>query len=256
MAKKEKEYKLPNPKKRQPFYAVLKVLMRWVFKKPEILNLAGEIEDKSIILANHSAKSGPPSLDLYFPKKAAKWGAYQMFGNYASRKAYLRDVLYIQKCGKKAGLWTSFKASVLAVVNLWAYKGIWALPSYPDGRFGKTLRYSKQMLDKNVPVMLFPENSNDGYKEVLTDFFPGFVMLAEKYFRAEGVDLPVYPVYYSIPKRFMVIGKPLYVQDFVKEGLDRYQIAAKYCEAVNELYFDYVKEYQPKGQKTEKSVQA
>ena len=140
---------------------------------------------------------------------------------------------------------TSLKSSVIAVVNLWAYKGMWAMPSYPDGRFAKTLRYSKAMLDQNVPVMLFPENSNEGYKEVLTEFFPGFVMLAEKYFRATGEDLPVYPVYYSVPKRLMVIGEPLYVQEFVKQGLDRYQIAAKYCEAVNQLYFDHVQNYEP-----------
>ena len=120
------------------------------------------------------------------------------------------------------------------------------MPSYPDARFFKTLRYSKQMLEQNVPVMIFPENSNEGSKEVLTEFFPGFVMLAEKYFRATGEDLPVYPVYYSIPKRLMVIGKPLYVQEFVKQGLNKFQIAAKFCEAVNQLYFDYVKDYQPK----------
>ena len=247
MSQKEKKYKIPQPKKKLPLYAFIKaVLIKRIYKKPEIINLAGEIADKSIVVSNHSAKSGPPCLDCYFPKKTAKWGAYQMFGNFASRKAYLRDILYIKKCGKKPGFGTSFKASVMGLLNPIVYKGMWMMPSYPDARFFKTLRYSKQMLDQNVPVMIFPENSNEGYKEVLTEFFPGFVMLAEKYFRATGEDLPVYPVYYSIPKRLMVIGKPLYVQEFVKQGLNKFQIAAKFCEAVNQLYFDYVKDYQPK----------
>jgi hypothetical protein len=65
-------------------------------------------------------------------------------------------------------------------------------------------------------------------------------MLAEKYYRATGEDVPVYPVYYSVKKHIMVIAKPMFVQDFVKEGLDRYQIAEKYCQAVNALYFEYV----------------
>ncbi|MBQ4268518.1 MAG: hypothetical protein IJB97_02580 [Clostridia bacterium] len=238
MAKKQKEFKMFS--RIQPVYKPFRVIMRMIFKKPQIINLAGEIPDKCIILANHSAKSGPPCLDLYFPKKTAKWGAYQMFGNYQSRKAYLRDILYIQKCGKKPGFKTSFISSILAVFNPMVYKGMWMMPTYPDGRFATTLRNSAKVLDANIPVMIFPENSNNGYKDVLTEFFPGFVMLAEKYYRSTGEDVPVYPVYYSIKKRIMVIGKPMYVQDMVKEGLDRYQIAEKYCQAVNALYFEYV----------------
>ncbi|MBQ7879739.1 MAG: hypothetical protein IJ317_03720 [Clostridia bacterium] len=238
MAKKQKEFKVFS--RRQPIYKPFRVIMRLIFKKPQVINLAGEIPDKCIVLANHSAKSGPPCLDLYFPKKTAKWGAYQMFGNYQSRKAYLRDILYIQKCGKKPGFKTSFIASVLAVFNPMVYKGMWMMPTYPDGRFATTLRNSAKVLDANIPVMVFPENSNEGYKDVLTEFFPGFVMLAEKYYRATGEDVPVYPVYYSIKKRIMIIGKPMFVQDMVKEGLDRYQIAEKYCQAVNALYFEYV----------------
>ena len=238
MAKKQKEFKVFS--RRQPIYKPFRVIMRLIFKKPQVINLAGEIPDKCIVLANHSAKSGPPCLDLYFPKKTAKWGAYQMFGNYQSRKAYLRDILYIQKCGKKPGFKTSFIASVLAVFNPMVYKGMWMMPTYPDGRFATTLRNSAKVLDANIPVMVFPENSNEGYKDVLTEFFPGFVMLAEKYYRATGEDVPVYPVYYSIKKRIMIIGKPMFVQDMVKEGLNRYQIAEKYCQAVNALYFEYV----------------
>lgn len=224
----------------QPVYKPFRLIMRLIFKKPKIINLAGEIADKSIVLANHSAKSGPPSLDLYFPKKTAKWGAHEMFENYSTRKAYLRDILYIKKCGKKPGFKTSFISSILAVLNPLVYKGMWMLPTYPDGRLSKTLRYSAKVLDANIPVMIFPENSNDGYKDVLTEFFPGFVMLAEKYYRATGEDLPVYPVYYSIKKHIMVIDKPLFVQDMVKQGLDRYQIAEKFCEKVNSLYYQYV----------------
>ncbi|MBQ4053513.1 MAG: hypothetical protein IJD33_04155, partial [Clostridia bacterium] len=122
-------------------------------------------------------------------------------------------------------------------------------PTYQDGRFATTLRNSVEVLDADMSVMIYPENSNEGYKDVLTEFFPGFVMLAEKYYRQKGEDVPVYPVYYSIKKRIMVIGKPLYVQDMVKEGLDRYQIAQRYCDAVNQLYFDYVQNAPEKSRK-------
>ena len=237
MSSKKKEFKIPSRK--QPIYKIVKFFMRWFFKKPEIINLAGDIEDKSIVLANHSAKSGPPCLDLYFPKKTCKWGAYQMFGNYKSRRAYLRDVLYIQKCGAKP-FKATFMATVLGSVNQFVYKGMWMMPSYPDMRLTQTLRNSCKVIEANIPVMIFPENSNEGYKDDLTEFFPGFVMLAEKYYKEYGVDLPIYPVYYSIKKRIMVIDKPMYVQDLVKQGMNRNEIAKVYCDAVNKLYFDYV----------------
>lgn len=239
MAKKEKEFKIPSRK--QPFYKCFKPIMKIFFKKPEIINLAGDIEDKSIILANHSAKSGPPALDLYFPKKTSKWGAYQMFGNYKMRRAYLKDILYIQKCGA-----SKFKATVmstiLALFNQFIYKGMWMMPSYPDMRLIKTLRNSCKVIEANIPVMIYPENSNNGYKDVLTEFFPGFVMLSEKYYKDFGVDLPVYPVYYSIKKRKLIIDKPMYVQEYVKQGLSRDEICKIFCEAVNRLYFEYVVE--------------
>lgn len=237
MAKKEKKFKLPSRK--QPIYKLFRPIMKLFFKKPETINLVGEIDDRAIILANHSAKSGPPALDLYFPKKTCKWGAYQMFGNYRMRRAYLKDILYIQKCGAKP-----FKAKVLATIlgalNQFIYKGMWMMPSYPDMRLIKTLRNSCEVINANIPVMIFPENSNQGYKDVLTEFFPGFVMLAEKYYKDYGIDLPIYPVYYSIKKRIMIIDKPMYVQEYVAKGCNRDEICKIFCDAVNRLYFEYV----------------
>ncbi len=245
--KEPKEFKVPS--RRKPIYKVFQQVMKLLYRKPTIINLAGELADKSIVVANHSAKSGPPALDMYYPKFTVKWGAHEMLGNYSSRKAYLRDILYIKKCGKKPGFATSFKAGVMAFFSLRIYRGMRIMPTYQDGRFATTLRNSVQVLDANMSVMVYPENSNNGYKDVLTECFPGFVMLAEKYYRQKGEDLPIYPVHYSIKKRIMVIGKPLYVQDMVKEGLDRYQIAQRYCEAINQLYFDHVQNAPEKGKK-------
>jgi 1-acyl-sn-glycerol-3-phosphate acyltransferase len=236
---KKKEFKVPSRK--QPFYPILKVIMRILYKKPKkIINLAGEIEEKAIVLANHSAKSGPPCLDLYYPKSTCKWGAYQMLGNYKMRKAYLRDVLYIQKCHKKPGFGTSLKASLLAIVSPLAYKGMRVMATYPDTRFTNTVRNSVKVLDAGYSVMIYPENSNEGYEDVLKEFYPGFVMLANVYFKHSGVDLPVYPVYYSVKKRILVIGKPLYVQALTNEGLSLEEICAKLCSEVNGLYYEYV----------------
>ena len=178
-----------------------------------MINLAGKIDDRCIVLANHSAKSGPAGLDFYFSKKTAKWGTYQMFGPYKMRMAYLKDILYIQKCVSKP-FKASFMATILATVNHLVYRGMWMIPSYPDMRLKQTLRVSCDIINQDIPILIFPENSNEGYKDVLTEFFPGFIMLSENYYKDTGVDLPIYPVYYSVKKRIMIIDKPLYIQEF------------------------------------------
>lgn len=239
MAKKIKEYKVPSRK--QPIYSIFKIFLRPFFRKPKIINLAGEISDKAIVVANHSAKSGPPALDMYYPKFNVKWGAHEMFGNYKMRKAYLRDVLYIKKC-KMSARRASFMSTILAIFNPPVYKGMKMLPTYPDARLAKTIKDSIKVLDSNASIMIFPENSNDGYKEVLTEFFPGFVILAEKYYKLRGEDLPIYPVYYHIKKRVLIIGKPTYIQELVKKDMDRNQIAQYFCDEVNNLFANYIKE--------------
>ena len=243
MAKKEKKVKesIYYVPKHQPFYKFIRLLMPLIFKKPKkIINMAGDLNGKGLIVCNHSAKSGPPALTTHFPVPTAQVGAYEMLGDYKTRRAYLHDVLYIKKLGKKPGLGTSIKCSIMARLSLKMYRGMRIIPSFPDNRFKKTLRYTEQVLNEDTPIIIYPENSNEGYKEVLTEFFPGFVMIAENYYRKTGIDIPVYPTYYSLKKRIMVINKPLYVQDLIKQGLNREQIAEKFRLEVNQLYYDYV----------------
>ena len=70
MAKKKKELKVPNGK--SWFYKLVSVFTPLIFKKPQIINLAGEIADKSIVVVNHSAKSGPPAYSFYLPGFASR----------------------------------------------------------------------------------------------------------------------------------------------------------------------------------------
>ena len=250
---KSKELKVPTGK--SVMYFILKPIVQFAYrKKPKIINLAGDLEKKAIIVSNHSAMSGPPSLELYYPVKTVKWGAHEMFGNHKERTDYMRDILYIKKKHMKPGWKTSLKAWLLAWLNPFIYKGMKNVPTYTDARLGKTLKVSIKALEQDLSVLIFPENSNDGYFDVLTQFFPGFVMLAERWYALKGEDIPVYPVYISVSKHILVIDKPMYVQDYVKKGLNRYQIAEVFKDKVNDLYFKYVKDAEVYDYKAEKKA--
>lgn len=233
---KKNPYKERYPK--QPCWRAFAWLLRRIFKRPEIVNLAGKLEPKAIYVANHSAMAGPVVYNLYFPLVAYPWGAYPMLGNFKSRYRYLRDVYFMQKrhMGK-------FGASILAVFDAifskFIYKGMHVIPTFPDGRLLKTLRMSLSALENDRPVIIFPENSDAGYMDELNSFSGGFVVLAERYAKIHGEEIPVYPVYYHKNANKLIIGKPKKISDF-PEHYTRKQIAAELCETVNDLYRKHV----------------
>ena len=234
--KKNKEFRVFT--KNQPFFNFIKKILRIFYVKPEVIYLDTEIKGKSILLANHCAKKGPLVYELFLPFHAC-WGAHEMFGNYSSRFHYLRDVYYMQKKGK--GKFSSTLISLFeAIFSPLVYKGMKCMPTFTDSRMVNTILNSKKVLDADIPVLIFPENSNEGYKDVLTEFYSGFVILADQYFKRTGVDLPVYPVYYYAKSKKLFVGKPQFIQELFNKGLDRNALAEHFKNEVNNLYLNYL----------------
>ena len=233
-----KQWKVP--KRKQRVWRVAKPILR-LFLKTKVEFEGEQFPDKCIIISNHANKMGPMKFEVNLPVFHATWGAYQMLGSYKDRFHYLRDVLYIQKNGFSKFKATS-KAWFEALFSIYFYKGMKILPSYPDARLRTTLKYSMDMLDSGAAVSMYPENSSDGYHDELKSFYPGFVMLAEQYFKKTGEDVPVFPVYYGKKKKKIVVGKPISIQELLKEGLDRYQVADRCKDIVNNLYRNHFKD--------------
>ena len=91
-----KEFKVPSRK--QPIWKpIRKVLEFFGWRNIKVELLTDKIEEKSIIVSNHSAKKGPMGCEIALPVFNVKWGAYEMLGNYRSRWNYLVNVFYTQK---------------------------------------------------------------------------------------------------------------------------------------------------------------
>ena len=224
---------------KQPIFGFTKSILKLFLKKPKkIINLAGDLQPRSIIIANHSAKKGPLFLELYFPLYHYVWGAGEMLGNYNSRFHYLRDIFYMKKRGFNKFV-STFLATFEAIFSPLVYRGMRVLPTYTNGRLLSTLNKSIDALKQDVSVLIFPENSDGGYLDEMTEFFSGFVLLAQSYFHKTGEDVPVYPVYYHIKKRILCIDKPCYIQELMKQGLSRNEIAEVFRGKVNALYHTY-----------------
>ena len=235
--KKKKDENVIN--KKQPVWSGTRRLLKLFFKKPQIISLSGELPNKAIYVANHAAMFGPVIYNLYLPATVAPWAAYPMTEGYKSRFHYLRDVYFMQKRHKSKSTAT-FLASWEAALNIYFYRGLRAIPSYPDARFIKTIRKSINMLENDIGVIIFPEDSNEGYHEVMTDFYAGFVELAKYYQKRFEEDIPIYPVYYHAKKRMLVIGHPSKLTDYTKRGFNRHEIANAFRDHVNNLFFNHI----------------
>ena len=227
-----KEY--PVPKRKQPVFRVVKAILR-LFIRVKVEDRCGNIPERAIVVTNHSAKMGPLVFELYYPRFNVKWGAHQMLGNYKSRFLYLRDVLYMQKLGKRK-FSSTVKALFEACFSKMLYKGIKVIPTYTDGRFLFTIRSSLNVLGEGMSVMIFPEDSAKGYFDELTGAFAGFVALAEQFYSKTGEDVPVIPAYYHKRSKRIIINPALSVQELRKEGLNRYQIADRVKDEINSIY--------------------
>ena len=233
------EFAKPFKLKRRPVFALFKaVLMRMFYHKPDIEYLS-KIRQPCIFISNHDAKRGPVTAELYLPVRTAKWGAYQMLCGYNTRRIYLRDIFYIKKQGYGRAL-ASIKAFFEAFFSLFIYRGMNFLPTYPDTRITGTIRQSVELLKKGMSILIFPEDSEHGYKEELDKFFPGFVLLAESYYIKTKKDVPVYPVYYHSGRKKMIIGNPRYIHQLKTDGHTRDEIANILRDDVNKLFENYI----------------
>lgn len=93
--KKKTPYAVPQ--KRKPFFRGFKQFLKIFIRKPKFICLGGMPEEKAIIVSNHSAASGPLTIELYYPRFFIPWGTFEMCRNYRGRFQYLYRVYYRQK---------------------------------------------------------------------------------------------------------------------------------------------------------------
>ena len=225
-------------KNRPVFNFFSKILFKHIFGVNEE-SLIEDIPEKAIIVSIHAAKRGPMSISVSHPKYCAMWGHHGMLGNYRERFSYLRNVLYIQKMHKGKFI-STLKATYEAAFSIYIYKGMRVIGTYTDMRLLQTIRNSMDALDAGASVVIFPEDSSEGYFDEVKTAFSGFVILSSVYYKKCGEDVPVIPAYISPKKKRFILGEPRYVREMEREGMDKQQIADRIKDDINELYHKYI----------------
>lgn|SRR5690625_912523 len=217
---------------------IFKIVMFFakIFKrKPIIYNLNNDkLSNNAIFISNHSAASGPLTISLFFPVFFLPWGTYEMTENYFRRWSYLYHIFYRKKIGYNKVL-SLILATLFAIISKRLYKGMQLIPTYPDIRLRRTINNSIKVLEKDLSVLIFPEDSNSGYHEVLLKYNTGFVYLANSYYKKHKVDIPIYPMYFHKKSNSIIIGKKEFIKPLKDSGLNKEDIANYFKDITNNL---------------------
>lgn len=219
---------------RKPFFRFIKSILRLFIKPPKIHNRNDSLAEGAIFICNHVGSTVPLKLELYLRQPFKFWGTYEMTISSNARYDYLANNYFHKK-----------KHNPKAVAHLKAffanpfvgmfYKGMQLIPTYQDGRLLKTIKYSMNYLNANKSLVIFPENSSDGYHEVLTEYHAGFLFLAKHFYQKTKRNIPIYNMYYRKKDNTLVIDKVYTIEDLLSDSRDIREIAADFKNRANEL---------------------
>ncbi len=220
-------------KKRKLYFRCLKRIMKIKYKKPNFVYLGEQITNGAIILSNHEGTDAPMSLELHHPANMRMWGAHEMNSGLIKMYKYQTRVYYHEKKHWNLHLARIFCLIASPLTNLF-YKGFNLISTYKDARLLKTIRESKESLIKGENIVIFPEDSTNGYLAELEGFHEGFVLLCESCYK-QGLDLQIFVSYYQKSTNTYVFDNPINYSQLKKENLNRKQIANRLLNRCNEL---------------------
>lgn len=225
--------KLNNSQNRKWWFKLIKKLMLCRYKEPRFVYLGDEIEKGSLILSNHEGTDAPMSLEIYLNKPIRMWGAHEMNSGLIKMYKYQSEVYYHEKKHWNIHLARLFCLIASPVTNVF-YKGLNLISTYKDARFRRTIKESLEALNNGENIVIFPEDSTNGYLEELEGFYGGFVVLAE-ICKKRKIDVPIFVTYFRKKDLTYIIDKPVLYSELSKDGASREEIAKKLVERCNVL---------------------
>lgn len=185
-------------------------------------------------MSNHVGTDAPLSLEIYADYPIRMWGAHEMNSGLKKLYKYQSEVYYHLKKGWNLHLSRLFCLLASPLTNLF-YKGLNLISTYHDTRLRTTLDESLTAIKENGEnIVIFPEDSSDGYCDELKGFHAGFVMLAEKCL-ANGIDVSIYTSYFKKKERRYVFDAPVKYSELKARFGARNTIAEYLCMRCNLL---------------------
>ena len=218
---------------RSGWFRFMKKIMRCRYKEPKFVYLGERFGNGGIIISNHVGTDAPLSLEIYCDKPIRLWGAHEMNSGLVQCYKYQTEVYYHEKKHWNIHLARLFCLIASPLTSLF-YRGLRLISTYHDARFLKTLNESLRAIRKGDNIVIFPEDSSEGYLDELKGFYAGFLMLAE-FCRRAGIDVPIYVTYFRKRDMTYFVDAPIYYSELSKDGATKAEMAERLTERCNAL---------------------
>lgn len=168
-------------------------------------------EDPIVLLGNHAEIYGPIASALCLPIPVRFWVISKMM----FRKQDVRKYLYENTFSKKTYLPVFIRrllAWYLGWLSVNVMNALRAIAVYRDSpvKLRQTIRESIEALENGENLMIFPEHPEGKYvKGGISELSPGFLMLAEAWWKKSGKKLRMIPVFANREKRTFTFGKEI-----------------------------------------------
>ncbi len=219
--------------KRSAWFRAFKLLLLGRYKRPQFVFLGDKVDASSVILSNHVGTDAPLSLELYFDRPIRFWGAYEMNSGLCKLYKYQTRVYYHEKKHWNLPLARLF-CLIASPLTYIFYRGLRLISTYHDVRFVKTLNESLDALREGDNIVIFPEDSSEGYLDELKGFYAGFLVLAEHAYRV-GIDTPIYVSYFRKRDLVYFFDAPVYYSKLHESGKTREELAEELVARCNAL---------------------
>ena len=219
--------------KRKLYFRILKKLMKSRYKEPRFIYLGEKFENGALILSNHEGTDSPMSLEIYCDKPIRMWGTAEMNSGLVKLYKYQTKYYYHEKKHWNIHLARLFCLLASPLTCLF-YSGFDLISTYKDTRIIKTLRESIASLKSGDNIVIFPEDSTNGYLPELESFLEGFALLADVC-KKQGLDLPIYVSYFRKSDRTYIFDAPIMYSELCAKYKTRAEIARQLCNRCNEL---------------------
>ncbi|MGI6781401.1 MAG: hypothetical protein ACOX56_00975 [Acholeplasmataceae bacterium] len=225
---------------RKLWFRGFKNLIRLRYRKPRFVFLGAKPTSQSLVLTNHYGARVPLTLELYADFPIRYWGTYEMNSGLRSTYRYLVNTYYVGKKGWNIHLARLFCLLAAPLTNLF-YRGLRLISTYRDYRFRKSIAESLEVLNEDDNIVIFPENSEEGYFDELKEFYPGFVLLCERALR-RGIDLPIFVSYLRPRDNTYLFEEPIFFSELKKMHSNKKDMAKYLLDKTNALGVTDVKD--------------
>ena len=165
-------------------------------------------ENPIVFLGNHAEIYGPIASALCFPVKVRFWVISKMMFNKKDVRAYMYENTFSKKTFLPVFV-RRMLAWYLGWLSVNVMNSLRAIPVYRDSpiKLRQTLRESVDALATGENLMIFPEHPDGNYvKGGISELSPGFVMLAEAWWKKSGKKLRMMPVFANREQRTFTFG--------------------------------------------------